>query len=271
MPHETILQVEDVQKSFGGLQALSNVHLEARSGEITGLIGPNGSGKTTLFNIISGFLDPDSGRVLFSGRPIQDLRPHEVARLGLYRTFQASLNPKAMTVMENMLLTPQGQTGEKLLRAAFRRGEVKREERRSLDRAWEMLELVDLAEKADTLVGNLSGGQKKLLSLAQALMADPRLILLDEPVAGVNPKLIQKIVSVIRELQNRGNSFLLVEHNMEVIRRVCNTVYVLDAGIVLASGEPEETLQREEVLQAYLAAPRAAEQEPEGEEDGAGS
>ena len=269
MPHEKILQVEGVHKSFGGLQALHNVDLEARSGEITGLIGPNGSGKTTLFNIVSGFLDPDSGRILFDGRAIQDLSPHQVARLGLYRTFQMSLNPKSMTVMENMLLTPQGQTGEKLLRAAFRRGEVKREERRGLESAWEMLELVDLADKADTLVGSLSGGQKKLLALAQALMAEPRLILLDEPVAGVNPKLIQKIVSVIRKLQDRGNSFLLVEHNMEVIRRVCNTVYVLDAGEVLASGEPEETLQREEVLQAYLAAPRSSGGEPDEEEQGA--
>ncbi len=255
----TILQTEDVSKHFGGIKALQDVSMQAESGKITGLIGPNGSGKTTLFNIITGFLSPDQGRIRFFETEIGNLPHYKIARLGLYRTFQLSLNPQRMTVMENMLLCPQDQAGESMLRTIFSPGRVKEQEKDHLRRAKEILELVNLQDMADTYAGSLSGGQKKLLCLAQALMVNPRLILLDEPVAGVNPRLIDDILTTIRELRSKGQNFLIVEHNMKVIRQICDEVYVLDAGKIIAQGPPEETLQQEEVLKAYLAAPRSGQ------------
>lgn len=255
----TILRTEDVSKHFGGIKALQGVSMEAESGKITGLIGPNGSGKTTLFNIITGFLPPDQGEIHFFDTEISRLPHYKIARLGLYRTFQMSLNPQRMTVMENMLLCPQEQAGEGMLYTLLTPGRIKAQEDAHLQRAWENLKLVNLQDMADTLAGSLSGGQKKLLCLAQALMVEPKLILLDEPVAGVNPRLIDDILATIRQLQAQGQNFLIVEHNMKVIRQICDQVFVLDAGQIIAHGPPEETLQREEVLRAYLAAPRSGQ------------
>ncbi|NIR31823.1 MAG: ABC transporter ATP-binding protein [Gammaproteobacteria bacterium] len=253
MNAEVLLSVDDVHVSFGGLKALDGVSLEVTAGHVYGLIGPNGSGKTTLFNVITGFISPDRGRIVFEDRPIGGLSPDAIARRGLCRTFQANINPHRMTVMENMLLAPQGQVGERVLQALLHPLEVRRQERENLGRAWHLLALVKLSDKANAYVGNLSGGQKKLLALAQALMVKPRLILLDEPVAGVNPRLIEDILEVIRRLRGEGQNFLIVEHNMRVIRQVCDGVSVLDAGRVIAQGPAEETLRRDDVLQAYLA------------------
>lgn len=253
MPATALLEVEDVAKSFGGLTALAGVSMTVEAGRVFGLIGPNGSGKTTLFNIITGFLAPDGGRVSFDGERIDGLQPHTIARKGLCRTFQASLNPQRMTVMENMLLAPQNQVGEGILNAFVHLARIREQERASLERAWEILELVKLDHQADTLAGSLSGGQKKLLMLGQALMIEPKLVLLDEPVAGVNPRLIQDIVAVVRDLQVRGQNFLIIEHNMQVVRQLCDVITVLDAGQVIASGPVAVTLQREDVLRAYLA------------------
>jgi ABC-type branched-subunit amino acid transport system ATPase component len=261
MPDSDFLQIRSVRKTFGGITALDDVSLSIEPGRVHGLIGPNGSGKTTLFNVITGFLRPDRGSVRFRGNELTGLRPEKVAQSGVVRTFQSSLNPQQMTVMENMLLGPVAQVGEGILNTVLRYRQVREQERASEARAWEILELVRLDHQADTYVSELSGGQKKLLSLAQTLMADPQLILLDEPVAGVNPRLIEDILAVIDRLRGDGYNFLVVEHNMRVVRRICDHIHVLDAGTVLADGPPNETLQRQEVLEAYLATQRKATEE----------
>jgi ABC-type branched-subunit amino acid transport system ATPase component len=247
-----LLEISNVSKSFGGIRALQDVSLSFKGGGVLGLIGPNGSGKSTLLNCISGFYRPDSGEIVFNGQAIQGLAADRIARNGLCRTFQSTLNPPSMTVMENMLLGPQNQLGERLYRTVIRPGAVRRQERENRERAYEILELVKLGKHVDEYAGNLSGGQKKLLALAQILMAKPKIILLDEPVAGVNPKLIEDIIQVIRGLQEAGQNFLVIEHNMRTIRELCDNVCVLDAGEVLARGEVAETLAKEEVLRAYL-------------------
>lgn len=253
MTSNTLLTVRDLNKRFGGLQAVAGASFDVQRGTIYGLIGPNGSGKTTVFNLLTGFIRPDSGAVEFQGQSIRGLRPHRIAHLGLCRTFQSSLNPEHMTVMENMLLAPHGQTGESIIGAALRRRRVRAQEAAHLERARELLELIGMTHMADEYVGSLSGGQRKLLSLAQALMTEPDLILLDEPVAGVNPRLIDDIVDTIRGLRDAGRAtFLIVEHNMGVVRRLCDAISVLDAGGVIASGTPAETLARDDVLRAYL-------------------
>jgi len=249
-----LLSVEGVSKHFGGLTALDEVSLSVEAGQIFGLIGPNGSGKTTLVNIISGFLRPNGGRIVFDGQPIQGLEPYQIARRGLCRTFQITLNPARMTVMENMLLGPRTQRGESIWRAAFEPWAVRKDEAAHLERAWKLLEMVNLHHHADEYAGSLSGGQKKLLALVQILMAGPRLILLDEPVAGVNPRLIEDIVQLILRLKRDGQNFLIVEHNMQVVRQLCDAICVLDMGRVLAQGAPEEVLARDDVLRAYIAA-----------------
>lgn len=261
MPETEFLKVASVRKRFGGIIALDDVSLEVVPGRVQGLIGPNGSGKTTLFNVITGFLRPDAGEVRFRGQRLTGLRPEKVSQRGVVRTFQSSLNPEQMTVMENMLLGPRGQVGEGILDTALRYGRMREQERTNEERAWEILRLVKLDHQVDTYVGELSGGQKKLLSLAQTLMTEPQLILLDEPVAGVNPSLIEEILAVIDRLRGDGYNFLIVEHNMRVVRRICDHIHVLDAGTVLAEGPPAETLQRDEVLEAYLATQRASEEE----------
>lgn len=253
MTTETLLTVRDLCKRFGGLHAVASASFEVQRGTIYGLIGPNGSGKTTVFNLLTGFIPPDSGTVEFQGTSIRGLRPYKIARLGLCRTFQSSLNPQGMTVLENMLLAPQGQVGESIIGAALRRGRVRAQEHEHLERARELLQMIGMTHMSDEYVGSLSGGQRKLLSLAQALMTEPDLILLDEPVAGVNPRLIDDIVVTIRQLCDDGRAtFLIVEHNMGVVRRLCDDISVLDAGSVIASGAPGETLARDEVLKAYL-------------------
>lgn len=253
MTNEPLLKIEDVHKRFGGLTALDGVSLEVSAGSIYGLIGPNGSGKTTLFNVITGFIPKDHGHISFDGQSIEGRSPDHIARLGLCRTFQANICPAHMTVMENMLLAPQGQTGEGIWNSFVRYGEIRRQEREQIEKARALLELVKLDDKTNSYAGELSGGQKKLLSLAQVLMAEPKLVLLDEPVAGVNPRLIAEIMEVIRRLRADGRNFLIVEHNMRVIRALCDVVSVLDAGRVIAAGPAEETLRRDDVLRAYLA------------------
>src|SRR5690625_4046654 len=237
---ETVmLSVEHIHKRFGVLVALDDVSLTVAEGSIFGLIGPNGSGKTTLVNLISGFLKPTRGKIMFEGREIQSRAPNQIARAGLCRTFQITINPQRMTVMENMLLGASGQTGERITAAALRPGKVREQEERNLERAWELLQMVHLEGHADELAGGLSGGQKKLLALVQILMVEPRLILLDEPVAGVNPRLIEDIVEVIVKLREAGHTFLVIEHNMQVVRRMFDTICVLDLGHVLAQGDLE--------------------------------
>jgi ABC-type branched-subunit amino acid transport system ATPase component len=252
MAAEPFLSIRDIGKRFGGLTALDGVSLEVPRGVVYGLIGPNGSGKTTLFNVITGFARPDRGDVVFAGRSLKRLRPNQVAGRGLVRTFQSSLSPRRLTVMENMLLAPQNQTGDHIAELFLKPATVRAEERRNLEKARALLAAVNLDGKADDYAGSLSGGQKKLLSLAQALMAEPLLVLLDEPVAGVNPRLIEEIAEVILRLNRDGRNFLVVEHNMSFIRHICAEVSVLDNGRVIAAGKAADVLGRDEVLEAYL-------------------
>ena len=247
-----MLKAIDVHKSFEGLSALGGVSLEVERGSITGLIGPNGSGKTTLFNVISGFCPKDAGEIYLNGERIDELPPNEVARRGLSRTFQMSQAPERMTVLENMLLAPKGQMGESIRMALFGKKRVRQQERHNLEKALDLLNSVELIDLCDEYSGNLSGGQKKLLALGRILMADPDIILLDEPAAGVNPTLVKRLMRLIEGFRKQGKTFLFVEHNMKVISDICDKVYVLDFGRMIAEGTPREIQQNEDVLEAYL-------------------
>ncbi len=247
-----LLSASGLRKSFGGLKAVNDAQIHVHPGNITGLIGPNGAGKTTLFNLLSNFIRPDQGRVLFDGEPIQHLQPHEIALQGCVRTFQVARVLSRLSVLENMLLATQKQTGENLVQLCFQGRQVRKEERDNKEQAMFLLESVGLAEKADDYAGALSGGQRKLLEMARALMTQPKLILLDEPAAGVNPTLIGQICEHITNWNQQGISFLIIEHNMDVIMSLCNYVWVLAEGTNLADGSPEEIQSNSQVLEAYL-------------------
>jgi len=247
-----LLSAKNLYKTFGGIKAVDNAFIEVPKGSITGLIGPNGAGKTTLFNLLSNFIRPDSGEVIFDGEPIQQLQPHQIAQQGMVRTFQVARVLSRLSVMENMLLATQHQSGENFWNVWFRPGQVIKEERSQRERASEILESVGLSHMAQEYAGALSGGQRKLLEIARALMVRPKLILLDEPAAGVNPTLINKICEHIVQWNQEGLSFLVIEHNMDVIMSLCDRVWVLAEGRNLASGTPAEVQKNTQVLEAYL-------------------
>ena len=247
-----ILSAHNLCKNFGGLKAVNNANISVKEGSITGLIGPNGAGKTTLFNLLSNFIHPDAGQVIFNGNPIQDLTPHKIALEGCIRTFQVARVLSRLTVLENMLLATQQQTGENFLKLCINQGKVKQEEKKNKEQALSILESVGLIEKAQDYAGALSGGQRKLLEMARTLMTNPKLILLDEPAAGVNPTLIGQICEHIVNWNKQGISFLIIEHNMDVIMSLCHHVWVLAEGTNLADGTPEQIQQSPQVLEAYL-------------------
>ena len=248
-----MLKVENVYKSFGGIAALDGVSLNVEPNTITGLIGPNGSGKSTLFNLISRFYNKDRGEIYFKGEKIEGIEPYKVAMLGIGRTFQISEVPEKMTVLENLLLAPKNQLGEGIFSVFLHHLKIKRENEKLLKNAYEILELVQLYNLRNEYAGNLSGGQRKLLSLGRILMSDPILLLLDEPTAGVNPTLVKDLMVAIKNLRDeKGVTILLVEHNMKVISEICDRVIVLDFGKKIAEGTPEEIQRNEEVLEAYL-------------------
>lgn len=247
-----ILETKALSRRFGGLQAVDGCELAVRTGSITGLIGPNGAGKSTLFNIVSGFIKPDSGEILLCGQRIDGLSAYEVARRGLRRTFQIPRELKQMSVLENLMLVPEGQFGDRLWSVVLPGARVRQEEQDNEAAAREVLKTVGLAEKADIPAAQLSGGQKKLLELARCLMSRPRLVLLDEPTAGVNPTLIRQLMKVMQKVHASGITLLIIEHNMNVIMELCEHVIVLDRGHVIAAGTPEEIQQNNQVLDAYL-------------------
>jgi neutral amino acid transport system ATP-binding protein len=230
------LRTEGVTKAFGGVHALTDCSLTARAGQITGLIGPNGSGKTTLFNVMTGYERIDAGSVYLGDQQITGAPPARVFGLGVGRTFQLTRVFPRLTVLENMLVPAQ-------------RGRSGRQHRL---RALELLAFTGIADHADALAGTLSYGQRKLLELAYVLVADPAVVLLDEPAGGVNPSLILHIADRIRELNKQGRTFLIVEHNMDFVMGLCHQVTVLDSGAVVASGPPDEIRANPRVLDAYL-------------------
>jgi branched-chain amino acid transport system ATP-binding protein len=227
--------------------------LSVAEGSITGLIGPNGAGKTTLFNIVTGFLKPTSGRIFLRNERIDSLPPHLIFHKGVMRTFQIPRELKSMTVLENLMLVPSGQAGESIWNPWFFPFRVGRQEETNFIKAQEVLGFVELSHLRDDYASTLSGGQKKLLELARSLMYDPRLILLDEPGAGVNRVLMQKLVTNIERLRREvGITFLLIEHDMDLITQLCDTVIVMSEGKTLAQGTPEQIKRDERVLEAYL-------------------
>ena len=247
-----ILQLQGLRKAYGQLRAVDGVDLSVAAGSLTGLIGPNGAGKTTTFDLIAGAQRSDSGRIVFQGQPIENLAPNAIFRRGLARTFQVPRPFAQMTVLENVLIAPLNQIGERLYANWWWAGRVSVQERALQERAREVLELCALSDKAGLLAGQLSGGQQKLLELARVLMIDPQMILLDEPAAGVNPSLLETLMERVQLLHRRGITFLLIEHNMDLVMRVCQHVIVMAQGQVLAQGTPQEVQDNPQVLDAYL-------------------
>jgi branched-chain amino acid transport system ATP-binding protein len=255
MPDDALLVIDDVRRRFGGLHAVDGAGFEVRPGTVTALIGPNGAGKTTLFNVVSGFLHPDGGRILFEGRDIAGRAPHAIARMGLVRTFQLTRVLAKMRVLDNMMLAAPDQPGEKLYNVLFRPRRSRGREREVRVRALELLERVGLASHADAYAATLSGGQRKLLELARALMADPTMVMLDEPMAGVNPVLGRRLLAYLDELRDeQGLTVLFVEHDMEVVMGVSDEVVVMSEGRVIAQGPPEAVQADRRVIDAYLGA-----------------
>ena len=247
-----MLEVKSLEKNFGGIRAVDDCTLEVRKESITGLIGPNGAGKTTLFNLVTGFHKPDGGEILFNGERIDGLSPHEIARKALCRTFQIPRELKEMTVLENLMLVPGNQAGERIWNTWFFPGRVRRQEREIRRKAEQVLEFVELIHLKDEYAKNLSSGQKKLLELARTLMADPEMILLDEPGAGVNRSLMKKLVDNIHKLRSQGKTFFVIEHDMNLITDLCERVIVMSKGKELAEGTFEEIKTDDRVIEAYL-------------------
>ncbi len=247
-----LLAAGGLVKQFGGLVAIDDASIDVAQGSITGLIGPNGAGKTTLFNLLSNFIHPDKGRVLFDGEPIQQLQSHQIAQRGMIRTFQVARVLSRLSVLENMLLAAQHQTGENFWYTWFQQKQIAAEERQQREQAMTILESIGLAHMAHEYAGALSGGQRKLLEMGRALMSHPKLILLDEPAAGVNPTLINQICDRILTWNREGLTFLIIEHNMDVIMSLCDRVWVLAEGRNLAVGTPAEIQTNTQVLEAYL-------------------
>jgi branched-chain amino acid transport system ATP-binding protein len=249
----TLLDVNEVVKSFGGVRAVDGATLQVGEGSITALIGPNGAGKTTLFNVITGFQRGDRGGVCFRDRQVFGRPPHVIAGLGMVRTFQITKALARMPVIDNMMLAAPDQPGERLRNVVFRPDRVHRREREARKAAEELLELFNLQELADEYAGTLSGGQRKLLELARALMTSPQLLLLDEPMAGINPVLGARLLEHMRRLRaERGMTFLFIEHDMEVVMGHSDRVIVMAEGRVIADGTPDEVRRDQRVIDAYL-------------------
>lgn len=249
----TLLEANGLRKTFGGIVAVDDVSFEVDRTEIVGVIGPNGAGKSTMFKLLAGFHTPDEGTVVFDGEDVTERPPNERTQRGLVRTFQIAQELTGMRVMDNMLLASQNHPGEKVLAAAAKTSSVRDFEEDARTRAEELLKFLELWDLRDEYAGNLSGGQRKLLELGRALMAEPELLLLDEPMAGVNPDLTDRLLQRIMDLRDeRDMTFLVVEHDIEAIMRISDTVVGMHDGTVLSKGTPEEVQSDEQMLEAYL-------------------
>ncbi len=247
----SLLVVKDLEKRFGGVVAVQGCDFSVREGSITALIGPNGAGKTTVFNLISGLVRPDAGTILFADEPLTDLAPHEIARCGIARTFQLLRIFPKLTVLENLLVAQPGvaeQPFDRIVRPRL----VRDEESARRARARELLALVGLERKANEKAGSLSYGQQKLLDIARCLATEAKLLLLDEPVAGVNPRVREQIKKLLRRLRQAGKTILLIEHDMGFVMDLCDEVVVLDHGEEIAVGKPAAIKKNKRVIQAYL-------------------
>jgi len=249
---QEILKVRGVKKYFGGVMAVDGASFSVEEQTIRGLIGANGAGKTTLFNLITGYYKLDSGKIFFEGERVDQLPTYKKALIGMVRTFQLTKALSRMTVMENLLLGPKMQSGEQIHNIFLRPKMVADEEARIVEKALETLEFFDLMHMKDDYAGALSGGQKRLLEMARALMTDPKMLLLDEPFAGVNPTLARKLVGRIKELKERGMTFLIIEHDMPLITEVSDTLSFMNHGRIILEGAPEDVKQDPRVLDAYL-------------------
>ena len=249
---DIVLRVDDLQKSFGGLVATDHATFEVERGTITGLIGPNGAGKSTIFNLISGFYEADGGRVTVNGTDVTNMEPYEVADEGLIRTFQTPRKLEGMTVREAMLIGPRNQPGESFLTLFADPDAVNEAESANLADAQRILEEFEIDHLATQPATDISGGQMKLVELARAMLAEPEILLLDEPVAGVNPTLRKTLAAQIRRLNEQGTTFLLIEHDMEFVMSLADPVVVLNQGSVLLEGEPDAIQTDERVIEAYL-------------------
>jgi neutral amino acid transport system ATP-binding protein len=248
-----ILEIADVWKHFGGIHAVAGASFSVPRGSITALIGPNGAGKTTLFNVVTGFYRPDRGSIVYEGRSIFGKRAHAIARQGMVRTFQITKALAAMPVLDNMMLAASNQPGEHLPGLLARPAAALRREGEVRERALELLETFDLHTKADEYAGTLSGGQRKLLELARALMAEPRTVLLDEPMAGINPTLGRRLLDHMHELRESHDvTFLFIEHDMDVVMNHADEVVVMAQGDVIVKGPPHEVRSDQRVIDAYL-------------------
>jgi len=247
-----MLELREIVRKFGGFRAVDGCDLDVREGDILGLIGPNGAGKTTLFNLIAGALPPTSGRIRFLGEDIGALSTDQRFHRGLVRTFQIPHEFHRLTVLDNLMLVPPDQPGENLFANWFRWSAVQRREAEVRERAWQTLAFLEMTHVANELAGHLSGGQKKLLELGRTMMTDAHLVLLDEPAAGVNRTLLRKLEEKIERLNQRGYTFILIEHDMEMIERLCNRVVCMAEGRVLVAGDFHTVRHDPRVLEAYL-------------------
>ena len=248
-----MLKIKDLNKSFGGLKAVNNVNLEVKKSSITGLIGPNGAGKTTLFNTIAGLYAPENGDIYLEGKNISGLKPHELFNMGVLRTFQIAHEFSSLTVLENLMMVPGNQRGEKLIYALFSDKAVKQQEEEIRTKAIDVIEFLNLKHLTQEIAGNLSGGQKKLLELGRTMMVEANLVLLDEVGAGVNRTLLNEISDAILRLNKERNyTFFVIEHDMDLIEKICDPVIVMAEGTVLFEGKFSEVKSNEDVIEAYL-------------------
>ena len=248
-----ILEIKNIHKNFGGLKAVNNTSMNVKKGSITGLIGPNGAGKTTLFNTIAGVFRPSQGEIYLEGEKITGLKPHELFNKGVLRTFQISHEFSTLTVLENLMMVPPHQFGENLIYAWFKNTLVKKQEEEIRVKAVEVIDFLNLKHLTQELAGNLSGGQKKLLELGRTMMVDARLVLLDEVGAGVNRTLLNEISDAILRLNKEKNyTFFVIEHDMDLIEKICDPVIVMAEGSVLFEGKFQDVKSNEDVIEAYL-------------------
>ena len=251
--NSNLVKVENLNKSFGGLRAIDNCSIEIKENSITGIIGPNGSGKSTLFNLITGNLKPDAGRVFYNGLDITGKEPYELFNLGILRTFQIAHEFTNLTVIENLMMVPGNQMGEKLITSIFTRDKFKKQENEIKEKALDVLEFLKIDHLINEKAGNLSGGQKKLLELARTMMVDAKIVFLDEVGAGVNKSLLKEISESILKLnEERKYTFCIIEHDIDFITKLCDPVIVLAEGKVLFQGSAKEVKENTKVIDSYL-------------------